>query len=82
MHGICFITGYLPDQSCGEYPAVIDGQIEYRDIYALVKCNKGFELQGYDTFKCDQHSGSKWSPGTRPSCLPKKQKGTMHNNCI
>lgn len=77
MHGICFITGYGPDHSCGEFPAVLDGQIEYRDIYAFVKCNKGYELKGDGTFKCDQHSGSKWSPGTRPTC---QQKGTMQND--
>lgn len=65
---------YLPDERCGEFPAVLDGQIEYNGIYAFVKCNNGFELQGDNTFKCDQHSGSKWSPGTRPTCLPKKQK--------
>lgn len=65
--------GYGPDHSCGEFPAVLDGQIEYRDIYAFVKCNKGFELKGDENFKCDQHSGSKWSPGTRPTCQQKDE---------
>lgn len=63
-----FLAGFSSDNICGEFPKVSNGHIEYSGIYAFVKCDDGFELKGDDTFKCDQHSNSKWNPETTPLC--------------